>query len=274
MSLEEKGAVMSKKNWSNILSVLARIVLAFVFVFGQTAWAIQGQNATDKSSSSKAAKAKQTPANGSTAAGAKAQSTEEETATEENSSKREESHRGGQHEGIKVHGHWTIEVRNPDGSLATHREFENSLVDSSFTLLPPILSRTLTVGFWAVLLDGTGGGPCLSSGCEVAEGGAPSFSGYVSNNNLQVSAAGVPPNGAVLRTQLVLTGSTTATGSSAINQVQTILTYCPNTIAPGTVTANASSCQLGYALTSAALATPVQVSNGQTIAVTVNISFS
>lgn len=265
---------MSKKNWSSILSVLARAALAFVLVFGQTAWATQGQNATDKSNSSEAAKAKQAPANGSTAAGAKARSMEEETATEENSSKREESHREGQHEGIKVHGHWTIEVRNPDGSLVSHREFENSLVDPSFTLLPPILSRTLTVGLWTVLLDGTGGGPCSSAGCQVSEGGAPSFSGYVSSNNLQVSTAGVPPNGNVLRAQLVLTGSATALASSAVNQVQTVLTYCPNTIAPGTVAANTSSCQLGFAFTSAALATPVQVSNGQIIAVTVNISFS
>ncbi|HSP63214.1 MAG TPA: hypothetical protein VLQ90_09555, partial [Pyrinomonadaceae bacterium] len=35
--------------------------------------------------------------------------------------------KGGQKEGIKVHGHWTIDVRNPDGTLVTHREFENDL---------------------------------------------------------------------------------------------------------------------------------------------------
>jgi hypothetical protein len=34
----------------------------------------------------------------------------------------------GQHEGIKVHGHWVLEVRNPDGSVAKHVEFENNLV--------------------------------------------------------------------------------------------------------------------------------------------------
>ena len=38
----------------------------------------------------------------------------------------------GTHEGITVHGHWTIEVRNQDGSLARHVEFENSL-DPDFT---------------------------------------------------------------------------------------------------------------------------------------------
>ena len=26
-----------------------------------------------------------------------------------------------------MHGHWTIDVRNPDGTLVTHREFENAL---------------------------------------------------------------------------------------------------------------------------------------------------
>src|SRR5713226_6208411 len=40
------------------------------------------------------------------------------------------SESGGQKEGIKVHGHWTIDVRNPDGTLVTHREFENSLAAS------------------------------------------------------------------------------------------------------------------------------------------------
>jgi hypothetical protein len=34
---------MSKKNWSNILSVLARTALTFVFFFGRTAWAMLGQ---------------------------------------------------------------------------------------------------------------------------------------------------------------------------------------------------------------------------------------
>jgi len=27
-----------------------------------------------------------------------------------------------------VHGHWTIDVREPDGTLVSHNEFENALV--------------------------------------------------------------------------------------------------------------------------------------------------
>lgn len=263
---------MSKNSRSNIASVLARILLALVFVFGQTAWAGQNQNAKDKLGSSGSSKQQQAKANLPTGTAAKAEP--EEEAPKAQSSSAEENSPSGSHEGIKVHGHWTIEVRNPDGTLVTHREFENSLVGPSFNLLPQILSRTLTVGFWAVLLDGTGGGPCSSAGCEVSEAGSPLFSGYVSSNNLQVSTAGIPPNGNVLRTQLVFAGTATALASSAVNQVQTVLTYCANTIAPGTVPANATSCQLGFSFTSAGLAAPIQVSNGQTIAVTVNISFS
>jgi hypothetical protein len=36
----------------------------------------------------------------------------------------------GPHEGITVHGYWKIDVRNPDGSLARHLEFENSLLEA------------------------------------------------------------------------------------------------------------------------------------------------
>ena len=37
---------------------------------------------------------------------------------------------GGPQKGIKVYVHWTIEVRDPDGKLAAHREFENALEPS------------------------------------------------------------------------------------------------------------------------------------------------
>jgi hypothetical protein len=39
----------------------------------------------------------------------------------------------GAQEGIKVHGHWTIEVRNADGSMDKRVEFENGLCLSSAT---------------------------------------------------------------------------------------------------------------------------------------------
>jgi hypothetical protein len=62
--------------------------------------------------------------------------------------------------GITVYGRWTIEVRNPDGKLASRREFENGLYPGSAygaTLLSALLGRAVTSGSWEVVLgDPTG----------------------------------------------------------------------------------------------------------------------
>ncbi len=60
----------------------------------------------------------------------------------------------GQSEGIHVHGHWTIEVKNPDGKLFTHREFENGLSTiNGAGLLAALLGRVVTPGSWQVQLQ-------------------------------------------------------------------------------------------------------------------------
>lgn len=43
----------------------------------------------------------------------------------------------GSNEGITLHGHWTIEVRNPNGKVAKHVEFENALCQPVSGSLPP-----------------------------------------------------------------------------------------------------------------------------------------
>jgi len=64
----------------------------------------------------------------------------------------------GTQEGIKVHGHWTIEVKNPDGTVVTHREFENSLVSNSGPgLLSAMLGGAVIPGSWSVVLADGGG---------------------------------------------------------------------------------------------------------------------
>lgn len=258
---------MSKKNWNNILNVLARTALAFMFVFGQNAWALQGQNAKDKPTSSAAAKSKQAPGNPSMAGGEKSQSTEEETATKENSSNRDNSQRGGQHEGIKVHGHWTIEVRNPDGKLVTHREFENALDSFGGRLLAQYLARTVTVGQWNVALT------AAPTTFYIDEPG-PAASAPNPGTVIGVLTVSVSPSGV-----LVLSGSGTASISATITSVFSQPSACAPTIAPSmcnVASGNETGASLGDLpfLTSATLASPVAVTAGQTIAVTVNISFS
>lgn len=71
----------------------------------------------------------------------------------------------GQHEGIAVHGHWIIDVKNPDGTLASHREFENAIASTGPDLLTGLLSGQYTSGGFYVILRGAMGNPggCISS---------------------------------------------------------------------------------------------------------------
>jgi hypothetical protein len=57
---------------------------------------------------------------------------------------------GGQQEGIKVHGQWTIVVREPDGKEVERREFNNALLDSGKSLLGLLLTRRADAGEWAI----------------------------------------------------------------------------------------------------------------------------
>ena len=77
-------------------------------------------------------------------------------------------------EGITVHGHWKIVVRNPDGLIASSREFENALTQQGKALLLTFLStNNRSVGVadrWGVTLAGPNG-PCAgSTACLIEEG--------------------------------------------------------------------------------------------------------
>jgi len=269
---------MSMQNLGNILTVSARILLAFAFVFGQTALAGQSQNGKDKPNVSGSTKThQQSPSNPSPIPAAKSQPAEEESGAQQSAVAEEKvSGGGGQHEGIKVHGHWTIEVRNPDGTVVTHREFENALQPSGASTLAAVLSRASSVGFWEVRVftgttSGPNSGPCSSNGnpslCIMDES-APGYSASpISFPTLTVSNVG--------GNSVVLTGNVTAALSVNIQNVETFLNLCPNTVAPS------SPCLASALIFTAADSTSnppgftgVGVSPGQTIAVTVVISFS
>ena len=62
-----------------------------------------------------------------------------------------------QQEGVKVHGHWTLDVRNPDGTLAASRDFENALVTSAAVgqgefALASVLAGTARAINWQIFL--------------------------------------------------------------------------------------------------------------------------
>ena len=79
-------------------------------------------------------------------------------------------HPRGEHEGIKVHGHWTIEVKNPDGKLVSHTEFENALVqpEGAQNLVNLLLGSFVSGGYMIYVASG----PVTVGPCAVLQGTA------------------------------------------------------------------------------------------------------
>jgi hypothetical protein len=219
--------------------------VASALAFSPAAWAAQNQPA----------KAKQNPA----------------------SPAREKSSGGGEHEGIKVHGHWTIEVRNPDGKVVTHREFENALTSLGAASLASILAAGLTPGGWQILLAGSPQ-PCFESlnaagpsNCAIDSipgrlppGATSAFA------TLQVSAAAG---------QLTLNGTAVAGEAGNVAHVYTNLYTCAASTPPMSCATSFAGIALNQFTAANSASTPspfaaVTVAQGQTIAVTVVISFS
>jgi len=73
-------------------------------------------------------------------------------------------------DGINVHGAWTLDIRNPDGTLAKHVEFENALEPDGADYLASLLAGVDTVGVWNLTIV-TSPGICgpdeLPTGCSI-----------------------------------------------------------------------------------------------------------
>lgn len=180
---------------------------------------------------------------------------------------------GGPQEGIKIHGDWVIEVRNPDGTLVTRRAFKNALATGGHQTLSAILSHSSpTVSLWSVHMTSLGAGdsPCLGGSlgngspthtCRIIEPGATNpAGGNVESQNLQVSQTGTG-----LQPTVTLAGSITAIATGAVNRVMTLLGACQ-------VPCNSTGG--GNLFSDALLSTPIPVVAGQIIQVTVIFSFS
>jgi hypothetical protein len=145
---------------------------------------------------------------------------------------------GGPQAGIKVHGHWTIEVRNPDGSLASHHDFENMLGPNGAQALARLLGRFAVAGEWHISLRGADRDhPCERTlppligpeACLIRERGTQpvqfTFPGLV-------RTLGSPP------VTLALSGTATASRQSTIVQVDTGIGWCDDiNVSPGVCSA-------------------------------------
>jgi len=174
----------------------------------------------------------------------------------------------GFNEGITVHGDWVIEVRNPDGSVAERREFQNEL-SAGGGLLTCSLARVCSPGVWGVGLRSNvaSDSPCMTpdpvSLCLIREPINSSLSNYPATHftTLTVAMEQAPP-------ETVLQGNFDAPNDGIINRVQTFNCFALP------VNADPSLCGSIQLITETTLATPVNVVAGQQVLVTVRISFS
>jgi len=212
---------------------------------------------------------------------------------------------GGPREGVKIHGHWTIDVRNPDGTLDNHLDFENGLCTSSLSGpglfgtgdadLAALLLGNDVPGPWQIMLNspvipafpagGTPGPACgglgatsnlftlnqsnatgLNAGCSGAQLCFPVLSPPVLTASL---------NGILLAAQFTVPQGTSNT---TITAVQANFGLCrPSQYSTaGACVANLSG--VGpfsgtYLTGTGAVPSPPTVSAGQTVAVSVQYSF-
>jgi hypothetical protein len=186
-------------------------------------------------------------------------------------------------QGIKVHGHWKIVIKNPDGTVDSTTEFENSLVTpgQGDVILTQLLLSYAVPSFWLIFVAGNLCGTMSSlSGCQIAPstdtGGcsAPGCYANLITNYIPPTYAG-SGSGAGFQ----LSGSFPATTTGSLVSVGTGMTLCSGGVDPVALTP--SQCSTFTGVSAAAFynftgtTTPATVTSvGQIVQITVTISFS
>ena len=184
-------------------------------------------------------------------------------------------------EGIKVRGHWVIEVRNPDGTLVNRVEFNNSLAPSGGTRLAQVLGGGGVPARWTVELGvyagttspcngGTSNGSPLDHCYIVDRAASPMPTGTAVFPTLTAAAGGADLD------QLVLTGNATALVAGQIGYVATRQSACLSSTAPASCNGAGTGMQFTvHDLTNdQGQPAPLSIAAGQIVQVTVTISFS
>lgn len=165
-------------------------------------------------------------------------------------------------EAIQVHGRWTITVREPDGALAEERVFQNALTINGAQALARVILGEWSIEAWAIDL----GDGCLDSNdnparCFIAE---PSFNESdffnIESTNLNVSGLSPSSSNPDFIWGISLSGSLVAEQDLNITGVSTWLQTAPNSTQPTQFTGKN-------------LETSIVVADGQSVAVTVEITF-
>lgn len=160
-----------------------------------------------------------------------------------------------QTEGIKVHGHWVIEVRNPDGTLVSRTAFENSLTTTGATVIANVLGKVEAITWWEIRVGDACGGPGTPRPCYITEAARPKVGVSSYSYNLVVDAASQPGS-------LILSGSVIAEDDDDILTVGT-----------GAVMPSQGGNIAGVVITLTTI-TSIAVVAGQQIVATVTLSFN
>jgi len=179
---------------------------------------------------------------------------------------------GRKNEGIRVHGHWVLEIKNPDGSLASRHEFENSLstaTNSGPTLLSGLLSGQYAAGPWTVYVQFN---DVAGTALSVAESAA------VCTHLLSQNPTGGPCSSTLnvsSGTPLVLQGTTPAAPSAGtLIQVGSLMYPCAGSSSPVACEPAAIPTTTFGALFTTAVLSGITIQAGQAVSITVSISFS
>jgi len=182
---------------------------------------------------------------------------------------------GGPKEGIKVHGSWTIEIRNPDGTLVSRRDFKNALTTNGGALLGRFLQRTHKAGEWTIQL---GSETNHLHPCEANIAGPVPCVIYEATNALATAASSgtftaltIASEGGPDTNRTVLAGSAKARKNGLLDYVATLLVNSCPVDSQGACNGPGGGNEV---FTRTTLATPISVVAGQIIQVKVVISFS
>jgi hypothetical protein len=197
----------------------------------------------------------------------------------------------GMNQGIKVHGHWTIDIKNPDGTLAQHHEFENSIQYDGQNYLIGLMSGYGAAGPWYIYFTSAGAvastSPCDTAQypyCAIVYSTATQPGLFACAHYTCASGLTITPTFGIGPT-LTLAGSIAATQAGSIGAVGTSMSACGgtpgsngyptaiSTITPAACYLSTTTSFTGTA-TATNLASPISVANGQIIQVTVVLSLS
>lgn len=198
-------------------------------------------------------------------------------------------------EGIRVHGHWLIDLKDKDGKVLEHRDFQNSLQLDGGDLLAKVLSGQAVIPSLQIQAGTQGSLPFYTisrtdlankgvSGCSASSPGPYCVGGLTSTYHQYTHPAGCTTIDCYVPSNITLNGSFTAVAAITVNSVYTAAIQCSNaTTGTALLTLSPASCgayQLDVGIGTSNVSftgtaiTPISVATGEMLAITVILTFS